>query len=99
MRVLRALVVALACPLIGTVISAAQTWQPLNNQPSFNPGAMLLLTDGVLMHSEPPVSLVRALITARGTSSRLTVMGATSTVHGRKSHLCSAATLHFILAL
>jgi hypothetical protein len=54
MRVLRALVVALACPVIGTVIAAAQTWQPLNNQPSFNPGAMLLLTDGtVLMHSEP----------------------------------------------
>jgi len=40
--------------LVITTAMAAQTWEPLTNQPSFNPGAMLLLTDGtVIMHSEP----------------------------------------------
>jgi len=34
-------------------LASAQTWTPLNNQPSFGPGAMLLLTDGrVLVHQE-----------------------------------------------
>jgi hypothetical protein len=40
--------------VITTAIAAAQTWEPLSNQPSFSPGAMLLLSDGtVIMHSEP----------------------------------------------
>jgi hypothetical protein len=44
-----------AIVLIAAVsFSHAQSWQPLTHQPSFNPGAMLLLTDGsVLVHSEP----------------------------------------------
>jgi hypothetical protein len=43
-----------AALIITTAIAAAQTWEPLSNQPSFNPGAILLLTDGsVVMHSEP----------------------------------------------
>ena len=49
-----ALVVISAGLVITTAMAAAQTWEPLTNQPSFNPGAMLLLTDGtVIMHSEP----------------------------------------------
>jgi hypothetical protein len=37
-----------------TTIAGGQTWQPLANQPSFNPGLTLLLTDGtVLVHAEP----------------------------------------------
>src|SRR5947199_7383971 len=40
--------------MISTTVAASQTWEPLTNQPTFNPGVMLLLTDGtVIMHSEP----------------------------------------------
>jgi hypothetical protein len=40
--------------VLASVVVAAQTWEPLTHQPSFNPGAMLLLTDGtVFVHSEP----------------------------------------------
>src|SRR6266853_6517873 len=50
----RMLAVALAVVTLGTVLATCQTWQPLPNQPSFSPGAVLLLTDGtVLAHSEP----------------------------------------------
>jgi hypothetical protein len=47
----------LASVLLTTVllaVSHAQTWHRINNMPPFQPGAMLLLTDGtVLVHSEP----------------------------------------------
>jgi hypothetical protein len=44
----------LAGIVIASSLAAGQTWEPLNNQPSFNPGTMLLLTDGtVFVHSEP----------------------------------------------
>src|SRR5919108_1806944 len=53
MKPLRALALVLAA-LVFESAAAAQTWEPLTNQPSFNPGAMLLLTDGtVFVHSEP----------------------------------------------
>ena len=40
--------------LLATSVLTAQTWQPLANQPTFNPGATLLLTDGtILVHAEP----------------------------------------------
>jgi len=39
---------------IGESPALGQSWQPLNNQPSFDAGAMLLLTDGsVIVVSEP----------------------------------------------
>jgi hypothetical protein len=50
----RMLAVALAVLTFGAVLATCQTWQPLTHQPSFSPGAVLLLTDGtVLAHSEP----------------------------------------------
>jgi hypothetical protein len=50
--------VALAVGLVvGASVARCQTWQPLNNQPNFKAGTMLLLTDGtVLVHSEPSAS-------------------------------------------
>jgi len=54
MKVLLRLALTLAGLIIGTAVASCQTWQPLNHQPSFNPGSMLLLTDGtILVHSEP----------------------------------------------
>jgi len=54
MKVLQTLAVVLVGLIVATGVGTCQTWQPLNNQPSFNPGTMLLLTDGtVLVHSEP----------------------------------------------
>jgi hypothetical protein len=50
----RALVLVFAFVLISMTIVNAQTWTQITNTPPFNPGAMLLLTDGrVLVHSEP----------------------------------------------
>src|SRR5207244_204316 len=44
---------AAAWVLAGATLANAQTWQPLTNQPGFNAGATLLLTDGsVLVHVE-----------------------------------------------
>ena len=54
MNRLRMLAVALAVLTLGRSFATCQNWQPLTNQPSFSPGAVLLLTDGtVLAHSEP----------------------------------------------
>src|SRR5438034_616700 len=54
MRILRILGAFLLGLMISTTFAAGQTWEPLTNQPTFNPGVMLLLTDGtVIMHSEP----------------------------------------------
>src|SRR5947209_14833346 len=54
MRILRILGVVVLGLMISITIAAGQTWEPLTNQPTFNPGVMLLLTDGtVIMHSEP----------------------------------------------
>ena len=54
MNPLRMVVVVLAVMIVGSAFAPCQSWQPLTNQPSFSPGAMLLLTDGtVLAHSEP----------------------------------------------
>jgi hypothetical protein len=54
MNVSRALITICALVVISTTTVFAQTWTALNNTPPFNPGAMLLLTDGrVLVHSEP----------------------------------------------
>ena len=58
MKTLRTLVIALAAMVVaatfGTVLAAAQSWQPLTHQPNFDAGAMLLLTDGtVMVVSEP----------------------------------------------
>jgi hypothetical protein len=45
--------VAAVWVLAGATLANAQTWQPLTNQPGFNAGATLLLTDGsVLVHVE-----------------------------------------------
>jgi hypothetical protein len=54
MKLLRILEVVVLSLVISATVASGQTWQPLTNQPSFNPGVMLLLTDGtVIMHSEP----------------------------------------------
>lgn len=54
MSVLRMLALSLAGFIVAAGIATGQSWQPLTNQPSFSPGAVLLLTDGtVLAHSEP----------------------------------------------
>src|SRR5437660_9380699 len=54
MRILRILAVVVLSLMISITFAAGQTWEPLTNQPTFNPGVMLLLTDGtVIMHSEP----------------------------------------------
>src|SRR5438132_1103469 len=54
MKLLRILAVVVLCLTISATVASGQTWQPLTNQPTFNPGVMLLLTDGtVIMHSEP----------------------------------------------
>ncbi len=54
MKLLRKLAVMLAVIIVSSSAALCQTWQPLANQPTFSPGAMLLLTDGtVLVHSEP----------------------------------------------
>jgi len=54
MRILRILGVVVLGLMMSVTIAAGQTWEPLTNQPTFNPGVMLLLTDGtVIMHSEP----------------------------------------------
>lgn len=50
----RALVLISVFVVISIAIAGAQTWTAITNTPPFNPGAMLLLTDGrVLVHSEP----------------------------------------------
>src|SRR5437879_756753 len=54
MRPLRMLAATLAALIATAGIASGQSWQPLTHQPSFSPGAVLLLTDGtVLAHSEP----------------------------------------------
>src|SRR6058998_1552002 len=54
MKLLRILAVVVLSLMISITFAAGQTWEPLANQPTFNPGVMLLLTDGtVIMHSEP----------------------------------------------
>ncbi len=53
MKRLRMLGVALCVLLAAIGIASAQSWQPLTNQPSFEAGAALLLTDGtVMVHHE-----------------------------------------------
>jgi hypothetical protein len=54
MRIPRAFVLVFALIVISVTMVSAQSWTTLTNTPPFNPGAMLLLTDGrVLVHSEP----------------------------------------------
>ena len=54
MTILRTVTAAVAVLFIAATNTVCQSWQPLTNQPSFSPGAVLLLTDGtVLAHSEP----------------------------------------------
>src|SRR3989449_11516930 len=100
MRILRILGVVVLGLMISITIAAGQTWEPLTNQPTFNPGVMLLLTDGtVIMHSEPNFSPAQPPTTVRGTSSRPTAAAATSTALGRRSPRSLAATPHCILVL
>lgn len=53
MMMLRKLGIALLALLTLPGIVSAQKWTPLKNQPNFQPGAMILLTDGtVIIHEE-----------------------------------------------
>ena len=53
MTMLKKLGIALFSLLSLAAIASAQKWTPLKNQPSFQPGAMALLTDGtVIIHEE-----------------------------------------------
>ena len=54
MNILHKLALSLVFVITPATLALCQSWQPLSNQPSFSPGAVLLLTDGtVLAHSEP----------------------------------------------
>jgi hypothetical protein len=54
MKTLPTIVLALVGFTLGASVTRAQKWQPLQNQPSFSAGSLLLLTDGtVLVHQEP----------------------------------------------
>jgi len=54
MKLLPTIALALASFVPGASLASAQKWQPLQNQPTFTAGSMLLLTDGtVLVHEEP----------------------------------------------
>src|SRR2546423_788629 len=48
LKLFRALILVL-CSIMLTAVSAAQSWQPLTNQPSFGAGNQLLLTDGTIL--------------------------------------------------
>ena len=49
MRILRILGVVVLSLMISITFAASQTWEPLTNQPTFNPGVTLLLTDGTVI--------------------------------------------------
>src|SRR5947209_3327954 len=49
MRIVRILGSFLLGLMISTTFAAGQTWGPLTNQPTFNPGVMLLLTEGAVI--------------------------------------------------
>src|SRR5205807_3554366 len=53
-KVLRNLAAVLTGFAIAASLASAQSWQPLNNQPSFDVGAVLLLTDGTIMAVSEP---------------------------------------------
>ena len=54
MKLLPTFAIALASVVLGAGQLSAQKWQPLQDQPTFQAGTMLLLTDGtVLVHEEP----------------------------------------------
>jgi hypothetical protein len=100
MKLLRILAAVVLSLVISATVASGQTWQPLTNQPSFNPGVMLLLTDGtVIMHSEPNCLTCTPPTTVRGTSSRPIAAAATSTALGRRSPRFLVATPLSILAL
>ena len=90
-KVLRNLVIVLAGLVVGTSFAAAQSWQPLNNQPSFDVGAMLLLTDGTIMAVSEPNCLT---CTATDYSSwyKLTPDSNGSYVNGTWSQIASFPT-------
>jgi hypothetical protein len=53
MQQLRIAVFGIVVLLMGVSVAGAQTWTPLNNQPSFNAATLHLLTDGtVIVHHE-----------------------------------------------
>ena len=53
-KVLRNLAIVLTGLAVAASLASAQSWQPLNNQPSFDVGAVLLLTDGSIMAVSEP---------------------------------------------
>src|SRR3989441_4193281 len=100
MRILRILGVVVLGLMISITIAAGQTWEPLTNQPTFNPGVMLLLTDEPSSCTRSQtVSPAQPPTTVRGTSSRPTAPAATSTALGRRSPRSLPVTLHCILVL
>src|SRR5438445_6487541 len=100
MRILRILGAFLLGLMISTTFAAGQTWEPLTNQPTFNPGVMLLLTDGtVIMHSEP--NCLTCTTTDYSSWYKLTPDSSGSYVNGTWTQIASplAVTLHCILVL
>ena len=53
-NVLRKLVLVLASSIMLASFALGQSWQPLNNQPSFDVGAVLVLTDGTVIAASEP---------------------------------------------
>jgi hypothetical protein len=88
MNRLRMLAAALAVLTLGTSLATCQTWQPLTNQPSFSPGAVLLLTDGtVLAHSEP--NFLNCTSTDYNSCYKLTPDSSSSYVNGTWTQVAS----------
>ena len=95
MRVLRILALTLAEFIVAVGIASGQSWQPLTHQPSFSPGAVLLLTDGtVLAHSEP--NCLSCTSTDYSSWYKLTPDSNGSYVDGTWSKLASSATVRWM---
>src|SRR5882762_11345218 len=90
MRALRMLAGTSAVLIVAAGIATCQTWQPLTHQPSFSPGAVLLLTDGtVLAHSEP--NCLNCTSTDYSSWYKLTPDSSGSYVNGTWSQVASPA--------
>ncbi len=90
MKASRILTAALAALIASATVATCQSWQPLTNQPTFSPGAMLLLTDGtILAHSEP--NCLSCTSTDYNSWYKLTPDSSGSYVNGTWSQVASPA--------
>ncbi len=83
----RILAFALGILLAFTALASAQTWVSLTNQPAFNAGVALLLTDGTVMVQQ--MSVPGGVVHGTGQWWRLTPDNAGSYLNGTWSQLAS----------